>query len=90
MARYDEFGGVLHAAGSDALSRDELGCLLAGRGGLDVGALPKASKASVGAKGTTMPLTRRRRMACWPRSCGVPGGSRSAVSSSGWRPGSRT
>jgi dTDP-4-dehydrorhamnose reductase len=56
MAPYDEFGGVLHAAGSDALSRYELGCLLAERGGLDVGALPKASKASVGVKGTTVRL----------------------------------
>jgi dTDP-4-dehydrorhamnose reductase len=68
MAPYDEFGGVLHA-GSDALSRHELGCLFAERGGLDVGALPKASKASVGAKGTTVRLdSRRRRTACWPRS----------------------
>jgi hypothetical protein len=33
-----------------------LGCLLAERGGLDVGVLPKASKASVGAKGTTVRL----------------------------------
>jgi hypothetical protein len=56
MAPYDEFGGVLHVAGSDAPSRDELRCLLAERGGLDVGALPMASKASVGAKGTTVRL----------------------------------
>ncbi|MFD5478548.1 hypothetical protein [Streptomyces hawaiiensis] len=34
----------------------ELGCLLAERGGLDVGALPEASKASVGAKDTTVRL----------------------------------
>jgi dTDP-4-dehydrorhamnose reductase len=29
MAPYDEFGGVPHATGSDALSCYELGCLLA-------------------------------------------------------------
>jgi hypothetical protein len=40
----------------DALSRYELGCLLAERSGLDVGALPRASKASVAAKGTTVRL----------------------------------
>lgn len=57
---YGSFGGVFHAAGADALSRYELGCLLAERDGLDIGALPKASKASIGSKGTSVVLDSRR------------------------------
>lgn len=56
----DNIVGVLNLAGSDALSRYELGCLLAERDGLDPGALPKASKSSIGAKGTSVVLDSRR------------------------------
>jgi hypothetical protein len=59
-ARAGDDRGVLRAAGSDALSRYELGCLLAERGGLDAGALPMASKASVGARARRCGWTRRR------------------------------
>ncbi|WP_205327079.1 sugar nucleotide-binding protein [Glycomyces sp. YM15] len=52
--------GVLNVAGSDAVSRYELGCLLAERDGLDLGNLPKASKSSYGAKGITVRLDTRR------------------------------
>lgn len=53
---YEGYAGVLHVAGSDAVSRYELGCLLVERDGLDLGALPKASKSSIGSKGTAVVL----------------------------------
>ncbi|GAA3754576.1 sugar nucleotide-binding protein [Salinactinospora qingdaonensis] len=57
---YGEFTGLLHVAGSDALSRYELGCLIAERDGLEAGILPKASKSSVGVKGMVVRLDASR------------------------------
>lgn len=52
--------GVLHVAGADALSRAELGRIIAAQDGLDPGALPTARKSSVGERGTAIRLDSRR------------------------------
>lgn len=44
-------GGMFHVAGSDALSRHELGVLIARRDGLDPAALPAGSRAEDGPPG---------------------------------------
>ncbi|WP_026416481.1 sugar nucleotide-binding protein [Actinomadura oligospora] len=44
-------GGVCHVAGADAVSRHELGVLIARRDGLDVGAVPSGRRGDVGLRG---------------------------------------
>ncbi|TDD33449.1 NAD-dependent epimerase/dehydratase family protein [Nonomuraea terrae] len=46
-----DFGGVLHVAGSDAVSRYELGVLIARRDGLDPARLPSGRRADAGVPG---------------------------------------
>ena len=48
--------GVVHVAGTDAMSRYELGCLIAARDGLDPAALPAGSRAAAGMKPSVVRL----------------------------------
>ncbi|MDE3721086.1 sugar nucleotide-binding protein [Nocardiopsis sp. N85] len=48
-----EHGGVHHVAGADAVSRHELGVLIARRDGLDPAALPSGRRADTGLSGPT-------------------------------------
>jgi dTDP-4-dehydrorhamnose reductase len=48
--------GVLHVAGADAVSRYELGCLIAARDGLVPAALPSGTRASAGMKPSVVRL----------------------------------
>jgi RmlD substrate binding domain len=48
--------GVVHVAGTDAVSRYELGCLIAARDGLDPAALPTGSSAAAGMKPSVVRL----------------------------------
>jgi dTDP-4-dehydrorhamnose reductase len=48
--------GVVHVAGADAVSRYELGCLIAARDGLDPAVLPAGSRASAGMKPSVVRL----------------------------------
>lgn len=51
-----DVAGVLHVAGADAVSRYELGCLIAARDGLDPAALPAGSRADTGLKPSVVRL----------------------------------
>lgn len=51
-----DVAGVVHAAGTDAVSRYELGRMIAARDGLDPAALPVGSRASVGLKPSVVRL----------------------------------
>lgn len=48
--------GVVHVAGTDAVSRYELGCLIAARDGLDPAVLPDGSRSSAGMKPSVVRL----------------------------------
>jgi dTDP-4-dehydrorhamnose reductase len=48
--------GVLHVAGADAVSRHELGCLIATRDGLDPAVLPAGTRAAAGMKPSVVRL----------------------------------
>ena len=51
-----DVAGVLHVAGTDAVSRYELGCLIAARDGLGLAALTAGSRASAGMKPSVVRL----------------------------------
>jgi dTDP-4-dehydrorhamnose reductase len=51
-----DVAGVVHVAGADAVSRHELGCLIAARDGLDPAALPAGTRASAGMKPSVVRL----------------------------------
>jgi dTDP-4-dehydrorhamnose reductase len=51
-----DVAGILHVAGTDAVSRYQLGCLIAARDGLNLAALPAGSRASAGMKPSVVRL----------------------------------
>jgi dTDP-4-dehydrorhamnose reductase len=51
-----DLAGVVHVAGTDAVSRHELGCLIADRDGLDPAVLPAGTRSSAGMKPSVVRL----------------------------------